>query len=156
MTPLVSTMLRTQNLFAFAAVGLLAFGLIVSQFGSPGGFTIGTQNRGYAFGHEMPLYCIAALFAVFAFLHSIGYIPFSATMARWHFWLSLVSVLVCFAGAAIFHWYASRTTDTADTTLGLGGNLVAASFVAGLLTFVAVQLWFAVDLARALWKMHAA
>lgn len=53
---------RAQNLFALAAVGLLAFELLASQFGSPGGFTIGTQNRGYAFAHEMPLYGIAVAF----------------------------------------------------------------------------------------------
>jgi hypothetical protein len=148
-------MLRTQNLFAFAAMGLLAFGLLASQFGSLPHLTFGTQNHGYAFSSEMPFYCIAALFAAFAFLYSIGYIPFSATMARWHFWLSLLSVLICFAGAVIFHRYASRITGTADTQLGPGGMLLAASFAAGLLTFVSMQLWFTVDLARALFKMRA-
>jgi hypothetical protein len=76
----------------------------------------------------MPFYCIAALFGVFAFLHSIGYIPFTSAMTRWHFWLSFVSVLVCFSGAATFYWYASRITDTTDTRLGPGGN-AACSFV---------------------------
>jgi hypothetical protein len=146
-------MLRAQNLFAFTTIGLLALGLLASQFGSRSHVTIGMQNRGYAIGIEMPFYCIAAFFAAFAFLYSIGYIPFSSTMMRWHFWSSLVSVLVCFAGAAIFSWYAGRMTET---ELGPCGVVVAASFAAGLLTFVSMQLWFAIDLARALWKMHAA
>jgi hypothetical protein len=98
---------------------------------------------------------MAALFAVLAFLYSIGYIPFSSAMTRWHFWLSLVSAIVCLTGAAIFYWYASITPDTTDTKVGLGGTLLAASFGAGILTFVSMQVWFTVDLARALWKMHA-
>ena len=151
-------MLRAQNLFAFTTIGLLALGLLASQFGSQSHVTIGMQNRGYAIGIEMPFYCIAAFFAAFAFLYSIGYIPFSSTMMRWHFWSSLVSVGVCIAGAAIFSWYVeyAERTRIVDTKIGTGGTLVAASFAAGLLTFVAMQLWFAVDLARALWKMHAA
>jgi hypothetical protein len=34
--------------------------------------------------------------------------------------------------------------------------LIAAALVASLLTFVSMQLWFAIDLARALFKMRAA
>src|ERR1700744_4816488 len=83
-----------------------------------------------------------------AFLYSIGYIPFTSAMTRWHFWLSFVSVLVCFSGAAIFYRYVSSITDTTDTRLGPGGMLLAASFAAGLVTFVSMQLWFTVDLAR--------
>jgi hypothetical protein len=151
-------MLRIQNLCALTTIGLLALGLVASQFKSATGFTIqiGAQNRGYGFSIEMPLYCIGALFAVLAFLYSIGYIPFSSAMTRWHFWLSLVSAIVCLTGAAIFYWYASRMPDTTDTKLGLGGTLLAASYAAGLVTFVSMQLWFTVDLARALWKMYAA
>jgi hypothetical protein len=116
------------------------------------------QNRGYAFSVEMPFYCIAALFGIFAFLYSIGYIPLSATMARWHFWLSVVSVVVCIAGAATFSWYVeyAERARIVDTNIGTGGTLVAVSFAAGLLTFVSMQLWFAVDLARALVKMRTA
>jgi hypothetical protein len=146
-------MLRTQNLFALAALGLLALGLLASQFGSQSDLSITTPIRSYAFSVEMPLYCIAALFAAFALLYSIGYIPFSSTMARWHFWMSLVSVVLCIAGAAVFSWYLSRVTDT---KIGMGGNLVAVSFLAGLLTFVSMQLWFAIDLARALSKTRTA
>jgi uncharacterized membrane protein YidH (DUF202 family) len=147
-------MFRTQNLFALTAIGLLGLGLVLPQFGSQTGlFTISTSNRthSYAFGNEMPLYCIAALFAAFAFLYSIGYIPFHPTMARWHFWLSLISVFLCLAGAAIFAWYAQKAPEP---ELGVGGTVVAASFAGGVLTFVSMQLWFAVDLARALLTMR--
>ena len=117
-------MLRTQNLFALTGIVLLALGLLTSQFAFASRFTfqVGAQNRGYAFSLEMPLYCIAALFAAYAFLYSVGCIPFSSAMPKWHFWLSLVSVVVCIAGAAIFSWYVSRNTP--DTTLGLGGTLL--------------------------------
>lgn len=148
-------MFRIQNLCALTTIGLLALGLVIAKFGPQTGLVIQSDSHSYAFSQEMPFYCIAAIFGVFAFLYSIGYIPFTSAMTRWHFWLSLVSVLVCFAGGAIFYWYASRITDTTDTRLGLGGTLLAASFAAGLLTFVSMQVWFTVDLARALWKMHA-
>jgi hypothetical protein len=148
-------MLRIQNLCALTTIGLLALGLGVSQFRSQTELVIQSESHGYAFRKEMPFYCIAALFGVFAFLYSIGYIPFTSAMTRWHFWLSFVSVLVCFSGAAIFYRYVSSITDTTDTRLGPGGMLLAAFFAAGLVTFVSMQLWFTVDLARALWKMHA-
>lgn len=146
-------MLRTQNLFALTAIGLLALGLVLSQFGSQTGVSISTRTHTYAFANEMPLYCIAALFAAFAFLYSIGYIPFHPTMARWHFWLSLISVFLCLAGAAIFAWYAQKAPEP---ELGVGGTLVAASFALGVLTFLSMQLWFAIDLARALLTMRKA
>jgi hypothetical protein len=148
-------MLRTPNLFACAAIGLLAFGLVASKLWPQTGFAIytGAHSPVYGFSNEMPLYCIAALFAGFAFLYSIGYIPFSATMMQWHFWLSVVSVVVCVAGWAIFSWYVDRMTNTNQ---GAGGMLIAAALVASLLTFVSTQLWFAIDLARALFKMHTA
>jgi hypothetical protein len=139
-------MLRTPNLFACAAIGLLAFGLVASKLWPQTGFAIytGAHSPVYGFSNEMPFYCIAALFASFAFLYSIGYIPFSATMMQWHFWLSLVSVVVCVAGWAIFSWYADRMTNT---QLRPGGILLVAAFLAALLTFVSMQLWFAIDLA---------
>jgi hypothetical protein len=146
-------MLRTPNLFACAAIGLLTFGLVASKLWSQTGFAIHTGARGYLFSNQMPLYCMAALFTCFAFLYSIGFIPFSATMMRWHFWLSLVTVVVCVAGWAIFSWYADRMTNT---QLGPGGILLVSAFLAALLTFVSMQLWFAIDLARALFKLRAA
>ena len=148
-------MLRTQNLFAFAAIGLLALGPLASKLWSETGFTVGTHDRGYVFSNEMPLYCLAALFAGFAFLYSIGYIPFSPTMMRWHFWLSLVGVFLCVAGWTTFSWYVANEERIANTRVGAGGMLVAAAFLAGLLTFVSMQLWFAIDLARALFKIRA-
>jgi hypothetical protein len=154
----VNLMLRAQNLFAVAAIGLLAFGLLASKFASQTEFVIqaGANNRGYGFSNQMPLYCMAALFAGFAFLYSIGYIPFSSIMMRWHFWLSLVSVVLCVAGWAIFSWYSEYAERIADTKVGPGGMLLAASFVAAVLTFVSMQLWFAIDLARAILKMRKA
>jgi hypothetical protein len=152
----VNLMLRAQNLFAVVAMGLLAFGLLASKFASQTGFVIqaGAHNRGYGFSNQMPLYCMAALFAGFAFLYSIGYIPFSSTMMRWHFWLSLVSVVLCVAGWAIFSWYAECAERIAETKVGQGGTLLAASFALGVLMFVSMQLWFVMDLARALLTMR--
>jgi hypothetical protein len=152
----VNVMLKAQNLFAVAAIGLLALGLLASKFAQQTGLTITTRSRTFMCSNDMPLYCIAAFFAAFAFLYSIGYIPFSPIMMRWHFWLSLVSVVLCVAGWAIFSWYSEHAERIADTKVGPGGMLLAASFVAAVLTFVSMQLWFAIDLARAILKMRKA
>jgi hypothetical protein len=78
-------MLRIQNLFAVASLLFLSLGLLASRIASTGfTFQIG-QRRGFGLSLEVPFYCIAALFGAFAFLYSIGYIPFNPMMARWHF-----------------------------------------------------------------------
>jgi len=98
----------------------------------------------------VPFYGVAALFGVFAFLYSIGYIiPLSPTLAKWHFWLSFVGVALCIAGGAIF-WFGAEKAKEPWT---VGVNLIAFSVIAGLLTFLPVQLWFAFDLARAVLRL---
>lgn len=148
-------MVRTDNLFGLAAIGLIALGLLASQLNAQTGFMVLPvgATHGYGIGMQAPIYFLAALFCIFAFLYSIGYIPFSPTMVTWHFWVSFGSVLVCILGAASFVGFAFGMTEP---HLGPAGTLVAATFVLGILTFVSMQAWFAVDLARAILKMHSA
>jgi hypothetical protein len=63
-------------------------------------------------------------------------------MARWHFWLSLVGVVLCATGAAIF-WFGAEHAKEPWTW---GVNLIAFSWITGILIFLPVQLWFAFDL----------
>jgi hypothetical protein len=140
--------LRIQNLFAMTSLALLAGGIFASMMSS--GFTlILGQRRGFGLGYQVPLFGIAALFSVFAFLYSIGYIPFSPTMAKWHFWLSLVGVALCIAGAVIFRFAA----ENAKEPWTVGVNSIVVSVFAGLFAFLPVQLWFAFDLARAVLRL---
>jgi hypothetical protein len=126
-------MLRIQNLFAVASLLFLSPGLLASQIASTGfTFQIG-QRRGFGLSLEVPFYCIATLFGAFAFLYSIGYIPFNPMMARWHFWLSLVGVVLCVTGAAIF-WFGAEHAKEPWTW---GVNLIAFSWITGILIFPA-------------------
>jgi protein-S-isoprenylcysteine O-methyltransferase Ste14 len=98
----------------------------------------------------VPFDLIAALFGVFAFLYSIGYIiPLSPTMSLWHFWLSFVGATLVIMGGAIF-WFGARNAKEPWT---VGVNSIVFSIAAGLLAFLSVQLWFAFDLARAVLRL---
>jgi hypothetical protein len=145
---------RVQNLFAATALALIALGIfasIPSRSGVPSGFDvlIGGKN-GFGLSLEVPLFGMAALFGVFAFLYSIRYIPFSPTMAKWHFWCSLVGVALCITGGAIFRFGARALLAWGS----LGVSSIAFSVVAGLLMFLAVQFWFAFDLTRAVLSLR--
>lgn len=143
---------KIQDLFASSGMLLLAAGMVASRLKPLAGLTVqtGSQSRGFALGFETPLYFVATLFGLFAFLYSIGYIPFSPAMPRWHFSLSALSVLTCTLCAVLFRLYLPRL---ADGKIGLAGQSVAISFVGCTLIFVCVQTWFAVDLVRAVLKM---
>jgi hypothetical protein len=142
-------MLRIQNLFALTSLVLLAGGIALSMTSS--GLTVIAGHRhGFALGFQVPLFGVAAIFGMFAFLYSIGYIPFNPTMPKWHFWLSLVGVALCIIGALIFRFGA----ENAKEPWTLGVNSIVFSVVVGLLAFFSVQLWFAVDLTRAVLSMR--
>jgi hypothetical protein len=140
---------RVENLFAATASGYLAVGLFTGTYS---GFEVlvgQTQIPGLRF--QVTFYGVAALFGVFAFLYSIGYIlPLSPTMAKWHFWLSFVGVALCVAGGAIFRLGA----ENAKEPWTLGVNSIALSVIGGLFMFLSVQVWFAFDLARAAFNLR--
>jgi hypothetical protein len=139
---------RVENLFALTALAYLAAGLYVGTYS---GFVVlvgQTQVPGLRF--QVLFYGVAALFGVFAFLNSIGYIiQLSPTATKWHFWLSFVGVALCFIGGAIFRFGA----ENAKEPWTLGVNAIVFSVGAGLLAFLPVQLWFAFDLVRAVLRL---
>lgn len=106
-------MLKADTLFSVAGIAALGLGLI-ARYGILGeGFTIyssfPSRHVSYAFPMETPCYGIAALFCLFAFVYSIGYIPFSRTIVEWHTWLSIGGVLLVAAGFAGFDILARRS-----------------------------------------------
>jgi len=149
-------MLRMNNLFAFAALALLLVGLAIG----PGGvitrhdataesMAIHWGRVTYATSMQVPCNGVAALFCIFAFVYSIGYIPLSSTTAHWHFWLSLAAVPLFAAGWTGFSILAKGTMYE-----GLPVTLVAVSLLGSILVFLFAQAWFAVGLTRALLKMR--
>lgn len=140
---------RGENLFAATALAYLALGLYTGSYSA---FTVLVAQRQVpGLRLQVPFYCFAAFFGVFAFLYSVGYIiPFSPLMAKWHFWLSFVGVTLCITGEAIFRFGA----ENAEEPWTWGVNLIAFSVITGLLAFVPVQLWFAFDLARAVLSLR--
>lgn len=140
---------RVENLFAATALAYLAVGLFTGTYS---GFIVlvgQIQVPGLRF--QVIFYGVAALFGVFAFRYSIGYIlPLSPTMAKWHFWLSFVGVALCIGGGAIFRFGA----ENAKEPWTLGVNSIALTVVGGLLMFLSVQVWFAFDLARAVFSLR--
>jgi hypothetical protein len=141
---------RTQTLFAGSALLVLLLGLLASRLTSGFSLQVGHQRAGIGLGFDPLFYCVAAFLAVVAALYTIEYIPFSPIMMRWHFWMSLAGLALCVTGAAIF-WFGV-VNAVAPWRWGL--NLIAFSFIAGVMSFVSVQLWFVFDLTRAILNMH--
>ncbi len=142
-------MLRVDNLFVIAALALLVLGLALGPAGLSQSMAITNPRASYAFFLQTSCNAVAALFCLFAFLYSVGYIPFGSTMARWHFWLSLAGVVLCAAG-----WTRFSVLARGETSGGLPVTLVGISLFASVLIFFFAQAWFAVGLTRALLKMR--
>lgn len=134
-------MFSVQSLFALSSVAFLAFGFVLSKVPGAGITLAISGHRGYGFGSQTPLYLIGALFGLFAFLYSIAYIPYSSTMARWHCALSIIGVLLVIIGWSLF------VSEFANI------NLIGTSIIVGLLAFLSVQIWFAIDMTRALVRL---
>jgi hypothetical protein len=79
--------------YAIATILLLTLGLVVTRFTRMQTATIAWRSASYGFTWQTPCYGLAAFFCVYAFLTSIGYIPFSPALSKWHFWVSAASIL---------------------------------------------------------------
>jgi hypothetical protein len=77
---------RVENLSAITSIALLIAGVLLPHFAPNSGWSMTWRGTGYGFSYQMPCYGIASLFGVFAFLYSIGYVPFDKAVAQWHFW----------------------------------------------------------------------
>lgn len=150
---------RTATLFAIASVALLVTGLLMPDAVPHAGIVVPRPHitAGHpsvvAYPLRVSCYCLATLFAVFAFAHSIAFIPYSRGLTHWHFWLSLGCVVWLAVGYTALGIVGSR--QTSSQPFGPFATVLAFSFLATVPVFVATQLWFVIDLIRALLTMRA-
>lgn len=146
----INPMWRTDWVFPVAAMILLAVGFVSRLSPSVTIWSAqSTNSYGYNLRPEVPIFGIAALCCIVAALYFLG-IPFSETLARWHPWLSVVGLAMLGLGmGALLLLLAMRVSD-----LGVTGALAIASLVGGIVVFLAAQIWFLVELVRALSKMR--
>ena len=71
---------------------------------------------------QTPCYGLASLFGFFACFYAIGYIPFSRTLAPWHFWLSVAGVVLYAVGFVALGWGGMAAARA-------GARIIAGSFV---------------------------
>lgn len=140
---------RIRTLFAIVSAAWFLIGLLMPHFAPSQGVTITTPHATSAvfYSPQVPCYDLAALFAVFACLYSLGSIRFSRTLMHWHFWLTFGSVLLAAAGFLMFCIVAEKNPGHS-----LFGPLAITLtlFAASIPIFLGTQLWFAIDLVRAL------
>jgi hypothetical protein len=145
------SMWRTEWVFPAAAVVLLAVGL-VARLSPPVTIWSAQSNSGYGYNlrPEAPIFGIAALCCILAALYSLGHIPFSEALARWHPWLTVVGLVMLGLGmGALLLLLGGRASG-----LGVAGALAIASVVGGIGVFVVAQTWFLAELFRAVAKMR--
>jgi hypothetical protein len=147
-------MQRLENLSAITSIALLVGGILITHFAPNLAWSIHWRGTGYGFSWQMLCNGLAVLFSVFACLYSVNYIPFDKALLQWHFWLSLCSVVFCAVEWTIFSILAER--NTLPSQLSVLGITVVLSFFLSVLVFVSAQLLFAVNVTRALLKMHLA
>lgn len=151
---------RTQTLFALTSVALLIAGLSMPFLAPTQGITVTyprpAPGQPYAvmYSPRVPCYGLAAFFAVFAFLYSLWNIPFSRALVHWHFWLTFGSVALAAVGFLVFAIVAEK--NLASGPFGPFGIAVTLFFAASIPIFLAAQLWFVIDLIRALLRMRHA
>jgi hypothetical protein len=132
----------------------LVLGILTSRFASNSNIAIAWPGSSTTYGFPLQAFCnaLALLFCFFAFLYSIGYIPFAPITTRWHLWLSLVDVALLIAGQTGLGVLASRGDAQLQNHASVA--LIGASLLGGLALFVVAQLWFAIGLIRALMQMR--
>ena len=142
---------RVASLFAIVGLLFAVLGLATTRQRSFDA-TITHGTTAYVISPQFFLYGIAALYCASACLDSIGYFPIDKTLAQWHFWLSTVAVALFIGG---FLWLRSLGQHPAPTqNLGVEGTVMAISFLSSIPIFLIAQLWFAVELLRAILRMR--
>ena len=133
----------------------LVLGIFASRLASNSSIAIAWPGSNTTYGFPLQTFCnaFALLFCLFAFIYSLGYIPFDLTTTRWHLGLNLAGVALLIAGQTGLGVLASRGTQLRE---GTPVTLISLSLIVGLGLFLIAQLWFAVGLARALMRMRVA
>jgi hypothetical protein len=141
---------RGDSLFAMASLILLILGLVLRINSPMQSISINlSKHTAYALSLQTPCYGIAALFCLFAFLYSIGYIPFNKTITQWHFWLSVTSIALFILG-----FIGLGTLGQKVLIQGIPQKVVLLSFLTSLPIFLFGQAFFAIGLTRSLLKMR--
>lgn len=145
---------RTRTLFAVVAAAWFVIGLLMPHIAPRQGFTMTTPHATSAvfYSPQIPCYDLAALFAVFACLYSLRSIRFSRALMHWHFWLTLGSVLLAVAGYIVFGIVAEKNLEPGP--FGPLAVTLTLFFAASIPIFLGAQLWFAIDLVRAVTVRH--
>jgi hypothetical protein len=127
--------LPIPNLFAAAAIVMLALGLLASRFYLNHNLSIVSNKTSYLVLNETVCYAIALLFCFFALAYSIWNIPWSAQAAIWHFGLSILCLGIFFASLIALDRLESSPTSTPLLIV----------FFTSLPAFLLVQCWFLID-----------
>ena len=144
-------MWRTKWVFPVTAVVLVTVGFVARLSPAVTIWSAPSNNGcGYNLRPEAPIFGIAALCCILAALYSLGHIPFSETLARWHPWLSVVGLAMLGLGIGGLVLLLGRRASG----LGVTGALAIASLVGGIAVFTVAQTWFLVELFRAVAKMR--
>jgi hypothetical protein len=146
---------RTITLFAVSSLVLLVLGLTLTRYGTNVAMSLtlpGSQvTRGISL--QTPCYGLASLFGFFACLYAIGYIPFSSTLAPWHFWLSSAGVVLYAVGfVALGRGGMAAARAGAESSQGVLW-LAFLGLAGGPLSFLLGQALFVFDLVRAVPRM---
>lgn len=147
---------RTGHLFATASLMLLIFGLLLARYFRTSGYMslhLPVSRVAYAIPLSTPCYGIGALFALFAGLYTISYVPFAKGVSQWHFWLSFIGVSLFALGFGMLGVLGRREVLNHHS---FQGSLAVAAFglILGPWFFVFGQLLFAIGLARAVLEIR--
>ena len=146
---------RTGHLFAIASLILLIFGLLLARYVTSVEMALHWPGSRVAYGIPLytPCYGIGALFALFAGLYTISYVPFAKGVSQWHFWLSFIGVLLFALGYSMLGVLGSREVINHHASQG-SLAVMALGFLLGPLAFVFGQLLFVIGLARAVLEIR--
>jgi hypothetical protein len=133
---------RPAEFFAITAIGLFALGFLsqkVAVLGSHG-LSFATRNVEYAISAQTCAFGFAAAFGFFAFAYSLWMIPASRATTLWHFWLSVVSVVLFFVGLVVFR----SLTATGISAMGTTSSAALVAALVACPLFICVQVVFGV------------
>ena len=142
---------RIQTLFAITSVLCAGLGLVCTRFARYLGVAL--WHRGFSL--DTFCYGCAALFCLFAFVYSTGYLPIHRVAAQWHLVLTWAGLILFVIGFASFVTVGSRPPAMAQSGERTGVSLIPAlGFFVGPLVFLLGQALFVVSLLVAMARMR--
>jgi len=141
---------RPAELFAIAAIGLLAASLVL-HFLAPAGFLdIQFRHTAYAFSYASVFIFMAAFLCVCAAVYSFWIIPINQNAGIWHFWLTLAGI--------VFFWlsfYFLFVRRQYSTELHGSALAIATGWLASFVLILVAQGIFLVNLLSAIARLRA-